>query len=85
MGARSNSPCQETPGPVRVHYAIGAAGTRNGEADEPVGEPIPSLEEGVPTQDRVTVDDRGMVGLPRGVGGEKIHGHTIVRSGSTGR
>jgi hypothetical protein len=52
------------------------------EADESVGEPIPSLEEGLPAQDRVTVDDGGMVGLPRGVGGEEVHGHTIVRSGS---
>jgi hypothetical protein len=45
------------------------------EADESVGEPIPSLEEGVPAQDRVTVNDGRMVGLTRGVGGEEIHGH----------
>jgi hypothetical protein len=48
-----------------------------------VGDPIPLLEEVLPTQDRVTVDDGGMVGLPCGVGGEEVHGHTIVRSGST--
>ena len=55
------------------------------EADEPMREPVPSLEEVVPAQDRVTVDDSGMVGLPRGVGGEEVHGRTIVRSGSTAR
>jgi hypothetical protein len=50
-----------------------------------VGDPVPSLEEVLPVQDRVIVDDGGMVGLTRGVGGEKIHGTPLVRSGSIGR
>jgi hypothetical protein len=55
------------------------------EADQPMREPIPSLEEVLPAQDRVAVNDGGMVGLPRGVGGEEVHAHTILRSGFTGR